>query len=322
MLYLSESDCKQMSIDWNETIDVIEQSVYCIEKEDYAQPIKPYLRYGNSENRIIAMPAFVGKPFNQSGIKWISSFPKNLSKDIPRAHSTIILNNTETGQPVSVINGAFLSIIRTASVSGLLIKKYIEARNKSNIKIGIVGFGPIGKNHLKMCKNVLGDRLDKVYLYDIRGIDKQDLDSFNDMDIAISNSWEDVYLNSDIFLTCTVSKDRYINKQAQPGSLLLNVSLRDYQPDAIDINKDLIIVDDWDEVARENTDIEKLKDIKGLKQEDCKTLVDVVRHNCLEEYESTKTVMFNPMGMSIFDIAISSHYYNKAIEEGIGVVLQ
>lgn len=60
MLYLNEKDIIQLGIDWSEIINVIENTVYCLNNNEYVQPVKPYLRYRNPKNRIIAMPAFVG----------------------------------------------------------------------------------------------------------------------------------------------------------------------------------------------------------------------------------------------------------------------
>jgi len=130
MLYLNENDILKIGIDWNKTIDSIKEAVRCYRDKDYSQPIKPYLRYRDLKNRIIAMPAFLGGNFNISGIKWIASFPKNIESGKPRANSIIILNNANTGEVISSINTSLISTIRTASVSGLVIKNYIKAGDK------------------------------------------------------------------------------------------------------------------------------------------------------------------------------------------------
>jgi N-[(2S)-2-amino-2-carboxyethyl]-L-glutamate dehydrogenase len=80
MLYLNEKHIRQIGINWDESISAITEATRCLKENDYSQPIKPYLRFGDLNNRIIAMPAFVGKEFNMAGIKWIASFPKNIEK--------------------------------------------------------------------------------------------------------------------------------------------------------------------------------------------------------------------------------------------------
>lgn len=312
MLILNENDLMEAGIRWDETISAIEQAVKCLGQNDFAQPVKPYLRYRNPKNRIIAMPAFVGGDINMAGIKWIASFPENINEGIPRAHSVVILNEAETGIPTAIINTALLSVIRTASVSGLLMKYYDEVKNLDNIQIGMTGFGPIGQYHLRMCLAMFGDRIEKIRLYDIREIDSE---LITDDRIEVVNSWEDAYLDADIFMTCTVSDAPYIDKAPKAGSLHLNASLRDYKTDVYPWFKDAIIVDDWEEVCREKTDIEMMHKENGLQEDGTKSIVDVVDHNCLADYADDQPIIFNPMGMAVFDIAISKHFVDKVKEQ-------
>lgn len=318
MIYLNEKNLKKIGIDWNETINTIEEAVKCLYKKDFSQPIKPYLRYKNLENRIIAMPAYVGGKFDVAGIKWIASFPSNISKGLSRANSVVVLNKADTGEPIAIINTPLLSVIRTASVSGLIMKYYDKTRKLQNFNLGIIGLGPIGQYHLKMFMDLFGERIDKVFLYDVRPIDKNFINCKHKNKIIITNNWESAYLDSDVVITCTVSKDRYIDKKPKSGSLQLNVSLRDYKTDILKYLKNTIIVDNWDEVCRENTDIEIMHKEKGLKKEDVKDIIDVVCRDFLKTIEKKKVVMFNPMGMGVFDIAVGQYYYNQAKEKGIG----
>jgi ornithine cyclodeaminase len=322
VIYINKEDIISIGIKWEDIFQQLEQAVVCLKNNDYAQPLKPYLRYGNPNNRIIAMPAFVGGDINLSGIKWIASFPDNINKGIPRANSVVVLNNADTGEPVSVINTALLSIVRTAGISGLFLKYFTKSRSLKNFKLGIIGWGPIGQHHFKMCTETFGENISDIYLYDIRGIDK-DLIEFKDKDkLHVANSWQEVYDNADVFITCTVSKDRYIDIKPKDGSLILNMSLRDFKADTYEYFKDSIIVDEWEEVCRENTDIEIFNKEKGLKKEDTKSIIDVVCNKCLSEYAVNQPIMFNPMGMAVFDIAVGSYYYNSAISKNAGINLK
>ncbi len=321
MLYLNEDHLRSVGINWHDTIGVIERVVKCLASGDFSQPVKPYLRYRDLKNRIIAMPAFVGGGFDMAGIKWIASFPDNLQKGFPRAHSTVILNNAETGEPVCMINTAFLSIIRTASVSGLMIQRYGSVRSLRKIKLGIIGWGPIGQYHCKMCHKVFGNKIDRTYVYDIRKIDNVLLESEYMDKVVICDDWPAAYTDADLVITCTVAKSPYITLNPKTGSLHLNVSLRDYSVEVFEYFKDAIIVDSWDEVCRENTDIERMHREKGLQKNDTKTIIDVVLHNAISDYAQDAAILFNPMGMAVFDIALASFYYRKALESRVGVPL-
>lgn len=322
MIYLDEKNIREIGINWRECAETISKAVLCLHNRDAVQPMKPYLRFKNLQNRIIAMPAFLGGSFDVAGIKWIASFPENTKENLPRASSVVILNNSETGRILSVIHTSLLSVIRTASVSASVIKCFLEARQYKKITVGIVGWGPIGQYHLKMCEEMLGDKISKILLYDLKNVDLKNIDFDKKEKIVIAKSWLEVYTESDIFITCTVSKERYIDKKPKLGSLLLNVSLRDYKLDIFPFVKNSIIVDDWDEACRENTDIETFHKDKGLRKADTKSIVDIVVNDCLKSYAKNDPIMFNPMGMAIFDIAIAKYYLDLAKKKNIGQMLE
>ena len=321
MLYLNKKDILEIGMNWEETIDYIEKAVECMNNDDYVQPIKPYLRYRDLTNRIIALIAFVGGEIDLAGIKWIASFPDNINHGLPRAHSVVILNKSDTGEPLCIITTALVSIIRTASVSGLMIRHFLKVRPIDKINVAIIGWGPIGRHHYKMCTEILKDKIANIYLYDLREIDPDTITGPYKDKTIVAKSWQDAYRDADIFITCTVSKAPYIDEKPKPGSLQLNCSLRDYKVDIMD-HTGAIIVDDWEEVCREKTDIEMMHIERGLKEEDTKSIVDVVCNNCLEDYPEEESIMFNPMGMAVFDIATGRYYLDKAKEMGIGQELE
>ena len=55
-----------------------------------------------------------------------------------------------------------------------------------------------------------------------------------------------------------------------------------------------------------------------MNKEDVKDISDVVCRNFLGKTEEGSAVMFNPMGMGIFDIAIGQYYYDQARDKKTG----
>ncbi|NSL86992.1 2,3-diaminopropionate biosynthesis protein SbnB [Chitinophaga solisilvae] len=321
MLYLNADNIKEIGTAWDVLTGVIENSVHALNQNDFSQPIKPYLRYGDAKNRIIAMPAYVGGNAPLAGIKWIASFPDNIYKNKLRANSVTILNEHDSGVPICVINTSLISAVRTAAVSGVLIKEYIKVSDKNrDLHVSINGFGPIGRTHLQMVTSLLGDRIEKIYLYDINGIDIDTIDSAYKHKVVVASSWEEGYAVSNIYITCTVSDSPYVDKPPVKGSLQLNVSLRDYKT-SIRQYIDVMVVDDWDEVCRQNTDIENMHKQVGLQKSDTVSIADVVCREALKGQDESAVFMFNPMGMAIFDIAIGGYYYQEAMSKGVGSIM-
>lgn len=317
MLYLNEADLQSLSLTWHDYLDTIEVAVACLREKAYVQPVKPYLRYKDRRNRIIAMPAYLGHTFDMAGIKWIASFPGNLLQGLPRAHSVVVLNEADTGRPLAFINTPLLSILRTAAVSGLVMRQFLKTRASDRYEVGIIGWGPIGRHHYQMCRALLGPQLGQVKVFDLQRPTAQTLEE----GIVVVDSWQEAYRSADIFMTCTVADAAYIDLAPKAGSLHLNVSLRDYKAHMLSHFMGGIVVDDWDEVCRENTDIERMHLEMGLRSDQVLTLGEFLEEGRLDALPEALPILFNPMGMAIFDIAMGTAVFREALRTGLGVPL-
>ncbi|WP_010267868.1 ornithine cyclodeaminase [Paenibacillus senegalensis] len=323
MIYLHDEHIRKLGINWELLTKRIEEIVKLEAAGDCVHPLKPYLRFGPSHNRIIAMPAYVGGNIRRAGVKWIASFPDNVTYGLPRANNTIILNHPDTGEPTAFIFSGLLNAIRTAAVSGAMVKAWDRTRKMPKLKVGIIGWGPVGRLHLAMLSSLLKDRLEQITLYDLQGIDKAAIPEPLSRITKVANSWQSAYRDMDVVATCTVSSARYIDEQPKRGSLLLNVSLRDYLPHSV-VQLKGIVVDDWREVCRENTDIELLHKMCGLQEQDVITLMDVLagEKKGLERFQAEDTIFFNPMGLGVFDIGLAEYYVSQAEQRGAGILLE
>lgn len=317
MLYVRNSEVEQIKKNWDELIGEIEKTTLIDEQGMTSQPEHPFVDFPDPANRIIALPAYVGGEINTTGIKWIASFPDNINHGLARANSVTILNSTKTGIPYAIFNSPLLSIVRTSSVSGVVLRKYFAYRNEK-LNVGIIGFGPIGQMHYEMMCELFKDQINEVKIYDLRKIDYE---FKTGVKTSFVDSWQEVYKDADVFLNATVTKERYVEGKPKDGALLLNVSLRDYKTDIYDYIKNGIIVDNWFQVCRRNTDIERFHIERGLEEKDIYTIADVI-HDKVFGKINTKYYFFSPFGMSTYDMAIGNYYYKKIKENNLGTELE
>ncbi len=323
MLYLNDSSIRQIGTNWPELIEVIENATHAFDQGEYSQPLKPYLRYEDNRNRIIAMPAYIGGTDSAVGIKWVASFPNNYMKDLPRAHSVLILNEVDTGKPLAVFNSALLSAVRTVSVSATFLKHTISTIQSEKLNVMIFGLGPIGELHYNFLMDSLSDRIQRLYIYDTNLQKAQAFtEKYADSKIVRVDSWEDAFQHSDIILTCTVVSEPYINIPAKVGAIILNISLRDFGSLFYKYSNPYMVVDDWDEVCREGTTVERLYNQKMISPSDSIRLADIVvgNRNMMND-ANIRTIFFNPMGMAVYDIAIAKYYLVSADQRGVGNIL-
>lgn len=327
MRYLNDDDIRRIGIPWHALTEVIEAAAAAYGSGECAQPLKPYLRYGDVRNRIIAMPAYVTRPVRAAGMKWIASFPDNVAQGLPRAHSVTVLNDPDTGQPVLLVVGALISAIRTAAVSAAFLRALLRARARGRGKLDalVIGAGPIGRMHVRMLAGMFSTRLSRIHVFDKRPVDAAALraDSAGNagsVSIETVDSWQDAYRTADLVVTCTTASERYIDVPPHARSILLHVSLRDYTRAAL-AGIGTFVVDDWAEVCRADTDIERLHLGGALRREQTVSFADVV---CGAPHAAALAtpILFAPMGLAAFDVAVAAWYGAQAESRNMGQKLR
>src|SRR5512143_2949119 len=120
-LYLSQEDVRATGIDMPQTIHVIEKLLALHGEGKVNLPMKVILDLGERERgRINALPAYLGGDFEICGMRWISGFrPSPVKYGMPSAHALIIVNDANTGVPLAVMDGTYISAMRTGAVTGV-----------------------------------------------------------------------------------------------------------------------------------------------------------------------------------------------------------
>ena len=146
LLYLSKDDVNSVGVTMADTIRVVEQAFVEMGNGNVEMPPKPAIHPGdNSDNFIHAMPAYI-PAMKSAGIKWVSGYPDNQKKGLPYIMGLLVLNDTETGLPLAVMDCSWITAMRTGAASAVSAK-YL-AREKSS-KIGILACGAQGHTNLE-----------------------------------------------------------------------------------------------------------------------------------------------------------------------------
>ncbi|HUZ02141.1 MAG TPA: ornithine cyclodeaminase [Thermomicrobiaceae bacterium] len=80
-------------------------------------PLRTAIDVPASEGVTLFMPAYVPST-SGLGVKIVSVFPHNRDLGKPTIHALVVLTSTETGEPLAVLDGTFLTALRTGAVSG------------------------------------------------------------------------------------------------------------------------------------------------------------------------------------------------------------
>ncbi|MFE3519181.1 2,3-diaminopropionate biosynthesis protein SbnB [Streptomyces sp. NPDC059166] len=281
-------------------------------------PDSYFLRFPHKPNsRVIALPAYIGADVNRMGIKWISSFPDNLSRGIPRASAVLILNDFETGRPLACLESAHISAARTAASAAVAAEQLCTG---SGLTVGVVGTGVIASTIL--------DHLHSSTV-DIVGVVAHDLDHGRAAAFAervhtkigtdVDPVGLDAALKADLVVFATTAGEPYVDAAYRftPDQVVLNVSLRDLPPEVILASTNL--VDDVEHCLKANTSPHLAEQVVGHRDFIQGTLGGLL--NGKVEVERGKPVIFSPFGLGVLDIAVGDYVMGRALEAGTATVV-
>ncbi|MBW1692732.1 MAG: ornithine cyclodeaminase family protein [Deltaproteobacteria bacterium] len=161
LLYLSQNDVVAVGLTMAEIIDALEVAFREKGKGLTEVPPKPGIHPGGGDNFIHAMPAYI-PALKAAGVKWVSGFPENYQRGLPYITGLLILNDPESGLPISVMDCVWITAMRTGAASALSAR-YL-ARPESSV-VGVLGCGVQGRTNVEAL-NVLFP-LSKVMAYDV-----------------------------------------------------------------------------------------------------------------------------------------------------------
>jgi ornithine cyclodeaminase len=288
-------------------------------------PHSTFLNFPDKQrNRIIALPAYLGEDFGVAGIKWISSFPGNLSQGLDRASAVVILNSSQTGRPKAVIEGSVISAKRTAASAALAAQSLADSEKDTSATL--VGCGVINFEIARFL-HAACPQVKTFHLFDIdperahhfkdrfqRTFEGSAVHVMPDLKIALGRA-------PIISMATTAIKPHIVDLSVcAPGSTVLHISLRDLSPEVI--LKSDNVVDDIDHVSRAQTSIHLAEQLTGNRDFVRCTLADILNGDAPARKDAEGIVVFSPFGLGVLDLAVSKLVRDIAIEQGLGTVIE
>lgn len=161
LLYLSRNDVEKINLPMAEIIQALDQMFVEKGKGKAEMPPKPGI-HPRRNAFLHAMPAYIPS-LESAGVKWVSGYPENQKKGLPYISGLLILNDPETGLPITVMDCTWITAKRTGAATAVAAK-YLA--RKDSATVGIVACGVQGRSNLEALACLF--RLKKVKAFDIR----------------------------------------------------------------------------------------------------------------------------------------------------------
>ncbi|HLK68144.1 MAG TPA: ornithine cyclodeaminase family protein [Bryobacteraceae bacterium] len=143
-LWLSESDVRAV-LSPAELIDAMESALAALSAGRVVQPVRTALEMAD-RTFFALMPAF-DREHAILGAKLVSVVPANFAKGLPTHLAAISLFDPETGELAAVMDGRYITEVRTAAASAVSVRHL--ARPDARI-LAILGTGVQARSHLEV----------------------------------------------------------------------------------------------------------------------------------------------------------------------------
>lgn len=145
MSYLSRDVVTSLLPSWSEQIDLVERTYCEVAAGEVELPPKPGL-HPRQDAFLHAMPAWL-KHSDAAGMKWVSGYPTNKAKGLAYINGLLVLNDADTGIPLSVMDCVEITAARTAAASGVCVRSWARPGWS---RVAIIGCGEQGNYHARM----------------------------------------------------------------------------------------------------------------------------------------------------------------------------
>ncbi len=318
ILYLSRADVEAAGITMSEIIEAL-QTVFKEKGEGHTEmPPKPGIHPGGGDNFIHAMPAYI-PALRSAGVKWVSGFPGNAKQGLPYITGLLILNDSETGLPIAIMDCVWITAMRTGAATAVSAR-YLARPDSATV--GVLGCGVQGRTNVEALKELFPVK--RVMAYDVstEALNRYTADiknRFNIETVPVKNPKEAV-TGCDIIVTAgPILKKPHATIQAgwmDEGAFASLVDFDSYwHPDAIS-ESDKFCTDDTAQMLHYKT-VGYFQNIPPL-HADLGELANGTKKG--RETDNEKTMTAN-LGLAIDDMAVAPLIFKRAVEKGIGTWL-
>lgn len=156
---LSRDDVRQ-ALPMRQAIEAVKNAFIQLSTGQANMPLRTVLRVPRHRGVVLFMPAYLAAE-DQMAVKIASVFEENSAKGLPLIHSLVVVMDTSTGEPIAVMDGTYLTALRTGAASGVATE--LLARKDAQT-VAILGAGAQGRAQLEAVCAVRS--IQKALVYD------------------------------------------------------------------------------------------------------------------------------------------------------------
>jgi len=322
LLLIINADELRELLDINEIMNCAEIALKEFSSSRTITPIRSSLSFFHSQNTALVMPS-VAEELGIIGLKIVTVAPGNKKLGMKTINGIVILSDFETGEPVALFEGSFLTMVRTGALSGVATK-YLAREDAK--KLCIIGTGVQAKGIIEAILAVRD--IDTIMIYnrtEQKAIEFAEYlrKKFNKV-IQLYTDPNEAIRDADVIVTATNSNSPVFTDSLKEGAHLNAVG--SFRPSMQELSShvissaDKVIVESIEAALEETGDLQipikegvfKESDIYG-------ELGEIVSGEKSGRESDQEITIFKSVGLAIVDIVVAKYFYDKALRNNLGV---
>jgi len=308
-------------VDINEIMECVEVALKEFSAQRTITPIRAALPFDQGHNTALIMPS-VAEELSSIGLKVVTVAPQNKELGKKTITGIVMLSDFKTGEPVALLEGSYLTMIRTGALSGVATK-YLARENAK--KLCIIGTGEQAKGLVEVMLAVRN--IDEIILFNRS---EQKAHDFADYIKNKFNKKVQVYTDAneavsaaDIIVTTTNSSTPVFSAKLKPGVHVNAVgsfrpTMQELPSHAV-ASAQKVVVESREAALEETGDLITPIHEGVFNASDIFAELGQIAAGELQGRSSNEEItVFKSVGLAVVDIVVAKYFYDKAIKQNIG----
>lgn len=326
MRALSRSDLRN-AVPMSDAVELMKVAFRELSAGRAVSPVRAVVPIGDPMSMLLSMPGYVPSE-KAAGIKIVSFFGGNAGTELPVIHALVYMIDAETGKPLGIMEGGYVTALRTGAVSGAATD--LLARPESSV-LAVVGIGVQGVTQAAAVCAVRP--ITRIIGVDVREEAHQRfVDNFRrdwpdiTTEIVTTTSADEAIAQADVVCCATTAREPVFNDSAvRPGTHINAVGA--FTPEMQEVPpatlaRATIVVDQVAACEEEAGDLIKATAEGAISHSSwTRELGHLVAGIAPGRTSGNEITFFKSVGNAVQDVVVGEQALRRAAEMNIGTVL-
>jgi alanine dehydrogenase len=324
-LRILSGDDVRRAVTMREAIQAVRQAYVQLSAGQAVVPLRTPVEVAKRDAVTLFMPAYLATS-DAMGAKIVSVFPRNPAQGLPLIHAVVIVVDAETGQPVALMDGTYLTALRTGAASGVATE--LLARPDARVA-AIFGAGAQARTQLEAVCTVRA--IEQVWVYDALPAaaaayveEMKQRGAPIPADVRVADSPAQAVRHADVICTATTSHTPvFADADLKPGVHINGIGA--YTPEMQEIPVETVararvVVDSRSASLAEAGDlIIPLRQGLIAEQDIHGEIGEVAAGQIPGRTTDEEVTFFKSVGVAVQDVAVAGLILGRAEELGLGL---